>query len=501
MHREVPRSVSPPGTRAHALVIGASIGALCAAEVLARSFARVTLIERDVLNDLPEPRRGVPQGNQPHGVLARGRAELERLFPGLLASLVAQGAIELDASLQAARYMPKARGWAPRYPGLYTPAFACTRPLLELAMRRSLLARRANVRVVDGTRATGFLAEQRAGELWVTGIRTDAADPALHELPAELVVDASGRGTKAYKWLRELGLPEPEELSVDAQGNYATRFYRAPAEAERWFWRSVLIDNEPPHFRRACAILAVEGGRWMVTAAGINGDYAPTDEAAWLAFIKSTRSPVIYELLQRAQPLGDIAQSRTTVNRWRQLHRYRAPLHGLLLFGDAIGSFNPIYGQGVTSAALAAGVLERALAQQHGPFDRVFLACCYREQAEFLREGWEFSTTLDLRWPGTIGPRSRRTALLGRLADKLQEVAIHDPRLLRRLLPFSDFGARRSSLLAPEFVFGTLAALVRQHYDPPQLAPNIDLFQPLEEVLALNRRAQDGALTAPLWSR
>ncbi len=498
MSRGVPPSSS---ARAHALVIGASIGALCAAEVLARSFERVTLIERDVLNELPEPRRGVPQGTQPHGVLARGRVEIERLFPGLLHGLVAQGAVELDASLQAARYLPKQRGWAPRHPGLYTPAFACTRPLLELGMRRSLMARRPNVRIVDGTRVTGLAVEQRAGELWVTGVRTDAVDPALRELAADLVVDASGRGTKVYKWLSELGLPEPEELRVDAQGNYATRFYRAPAEAERWFWRSVLIDNEPPHFRRACAILAVEGGRWMVTAAGINQDYAPSDEAGWLAFIKSTRSPVIHELLQRAEPLGEIAQSRTTVNRWRQLHRDRAPVHGLLSFADAVCSYNPIYGQGVTAAALAAGSLETELARHHGAFNRAFLTRCYGSQAKFLHEGWAFSTTLDLRWPGTLGARSALSSLLGGLADMLQEVAIHDPRLLRKLLPFSDFGARRSSLLAPDFMFGVLAALLRQRYDPPRLEPQIDLSQPLEELLALNARAQSSGLAPPVWSR
>jgi 2-polyprenyl-6-methoxyphenol hydroxylase-like FAD-dependent oxidoreductase len=480
-------STSHPSASArdHAVIIGASIAALCAAEVLARSFKRVTMIERDVLPQSAEPRRGVPQGTQPHGVLARGRKELERLFPGIFATLLGKGAVSFDASLQAARYTPQ--GWVPRYPGLTTPAFASTRPLLELTMRQKLLAQRNNVRILEGTRVTGLLADQRDG-VWVRGVQTDAQDPSLRELRADLVVDASGRGSKAYKWMVELGLPEPTELRVDAHGNYATRFYRAPKEANDWGFRSILIDNEPPHFRRACAILAVEDNQWMVTAAGINGDYAPTDEAGWLAFIKSTRSPAVYEMLQRAEPLGDIAQSRTTVNRWRTMHAYDAPLHGLLMFGDAVCSYNPIYGQGITASALAALHLERALASHPGPCDRRFLSSVYRAQSGFQTEGWAFSTTLDLRWPGTDGERSLLSQLFGYTADRLQEVAMHDPRLLKKLLPFSDFGARRTSLIDPVFIGRALAGLVRQRIAPRRLPSEIDLFMPLDEVLAHGER-------------
>jgi 2-polyprenyl-6-methoxyphenol hydroxylase-like FAD-dependent oxidoreductase len=483
-------AAASPAGRAHAIVIGASIGALCAAEILARSFERVTLVERDVLPDSPKPRRGVPQGTQPHGVLARGRKELDALFPGLFATLIAQGAVAFDASLQAARFTPQ--GWVPRYPGLTTPAFACTRPLLELTMRKLLLKQRANVSIIEGTRVTELLAAKRDGGVWIEGVRTDSADPALRDLRAELVVDASGRGSKAYKWMVELGLPEPEELRVDAHGNYATRFYRAPKEAQEWGWRSILIDNDPPTFRRACAILAVENDQWMVTAAGINGDYAPTDEAGWLAFIRSTRSPAVYEMLQRAEPLGDVAQSRTTVNRWRTMHRYDAPLHGLLMFGDAVCSYNPIYGQGITASALAARALESALEGHRGAHDKRFLARCYAAQSGFQTEGWAFSTTLDLRWPDTDGERSWLSRVFGYTADRLQEVALHDPRLLKKLLPFSDFGARRTSLLDPVFIARTLAALVQQRIQKRTLPADIDLFMPLDQVLA----AQNGRARA-----
>src|SRR4051812_17114944 len=113
-------------SRTHAVVIGASIGGMCAAEALAPHFGQVTLIERDVLPTTPEPRRGVPQSNQPHGLQVRGRKELDALFPGLMDALKAEGAYEFDGSWQMARFTPY--GWAPRYSNVGATAFAGSRP-------------------------------------------------------------------------------------------------------------------------------------------------------------------------------------------------------------------------------------------------------------------------------------------------------------------------------------------------------------------------------------
>ena len=317
-----------------------------------------------------------------------------------------------------------------------------------------------------------------------SGVRTDSSDESARELHADFVIDATGRGTKSWKWLGELGLKKPDERRVDAKVNYATRHYRAPAEARDWWWKCVLIDNHPPHFTRAGAILNVENDRWLVTASGINADYAPTDEAGWLAFMKSLRSPMVYELLQRAEPISDIVQNRSTVNAWKQVHHWDAPLHGLLLYGDAVCTFNPAYGQGMTAAALGAQLLDVSLSAHRGPLDQRFLARFYAQQAKFLEEGWAYSTTLDLRWPDTEGTRPFYYAALCELSYLIERVAIHDPSMLRKLVPLVDFGVKRYAVFTPDFLARGAAGLMRRLFAKPALPGprDIDLFAPADHV-------------------
>ncbi len=435
---------------------------MCAAVALARHFERVTIVERDTLPTEAVARRGVPQSLQPHGFLLRGRAEIEALFPGLMKLLNERGAFEFNGIEQIGRYT--AYGWLPRYLGLSAAAFACTRPLLEVSIRELLLAQNPNVRIVENVRVQAPIFDSDANGVWVRGVRTSSLDPALAELRADMVVDASGRGSQAARWFSPMGLPEPEVLRVDAKCNYATRYYRAPPESRRWWWKALLFDNAPPHHGRACSILCVEGGRWIVTAIGSGGDYAPTDDAGWLAYVKSLRSPLAYDVLRNAEPLTGVIQSRSTDNVWRQMHRYRGKLHGLLLVADAVCGYNPSYGQGMTAATLTAQSLHRGLSAHRGAIDVAFLRKQYAAQAKFLAEGWEFATILDLRWPITEGPRPFGLRLRHKLIRLLEQVAFHHPKVLAAIIPFSDFGTSRLSLFNPAFLlrlaFGALNLLV-----------------------------------------
>jgi 2-polyprenyl-6-methoxyphenol hydroxylase-like FAD-dependent oxidoreductase len=454
----------PSPHRSHAVVIGASVGGMCVAAVLARHFARVTLVERDALPLEPVGRRGVPQSIQPHGFMARGRVEIERLFPGLGKILLERGAAEISGIERIARY--SAHGWFPRYPGVSASAFSCTRPLLEVSIRELLRAQNPNVRIVERVRVEAPIFDVDARGVWVRGVRTDSTDPELAELRADLVVDASGRGSVAARWLPQMGLKEPEVVRVDAKCNYATRLYRAPQEAQHWWWQALFIENDPPDVRRACGIVNIEGGRWIVTAVGSGGDYAPTDATGWLDYIKSMRSPLAYEILKRAEPLTDVVQSRSTSNSWRRMDRYREALHGLLLVADAVCSYNPTFGQGMTAATLAAGCLHRGLSENGGPIDFSFLRRQYAAQAKYLVEAWEFATTLDLRWAETEGRRPLGIRLQHRLIRLLDEVACYNPKVLATLIPFTDFGASRLALLNPAFLlrfaFGAIRLLIQR---------------------------------------
>lgn len=471
------------------MILGASIGGLCAAEALADHFDEVVLIERDLLPSTAEPRRGVPQGNQPHAIQMRGRAELEALFPGLMHALQAQGAFEFDPFRHVARLTPD--GWAPRHDDLGGTAIAVSRPLFEHTLRQLLLSRRGNVRIHEGVKATGLVHERVAGEVWVRGVLTSANDPRLWEIRADLTVDATGRGTKTPKWLLGMGLPAPRELRVDAKCNYATRHYRAPAEAKSWWWKTLLIDQCPPTRARGCAIFTVEKERWIVTAIGTNGDLAPTDEAGWLAYIESMRSPVVSRLLQRAEPLGEVVQSRTTVNWWKRMHEYDAPLNGLLLFGDAVCGFNPSYGQGITASALAARVLAEALRSHVGPIDRGFLQRHYQAQAAFLRDGWALSTAMDFRWPAAEGRRPLLYPLTRALARLLEQIVVHDPELMRAVVPLADFGASPWSIVTPAFLRRLMTGAAKHVMAAPHLEQEIDLG--ISDVATGGRDASESA--------
>lgn len=479
--------------RSHAVIIGASIGGMTAAQALAPHFERITIIERDTLSSAPEPRRGVPQGNQPHGILQRGRIELDALFPGLLKELRAQGAFELDGSYQVARLTSE--GWTPRYSDIGATLFACSRPLLEVTMRRLMLAQHKNVSILEGVRVQEPIHRKVDDEVVVTGVRTDAEDPKLREMGADLVVDATGRGTKTYKWLSQVGLPEPEEVRVDSKCNYATRHYRAPAEAKDWWWKAIIIDSSPPDQTRAVSVLTVEGGRWIVTAIGVNGDYAPTDEKGWLDFVRSARSPVVADLLSRAEPLGEVIQNRTTVNIWRKMQHYPGKLSGLLLMGDCVCGFNPSYGQGMTASALAAQALAAQLSKHQGAIDHRFLKGYYRGQAKWIEEGWAYSTTLDLRWPKTEGKRPPLFGLQLWGARMLESIAIHDAEMMRKIVPLLDFGANRLSILTPSFMFRAWLGFLRHIFARPKL-PAPSEFSHAQELLSRDNHGSAAQVAA-----
>jgi 2-polyprenyl-6-methoxyphenol hydroxylase-like FAD-dependent oxidoreductase len=182
--------------------------------------------------------------------------------------------------------------------------------------------------------------------------------------------------------------------------------------------------------------------------------------------------------VERAEPLTEVVQNRTTVNWWKRMHEYKAPLNGLMLFGDAVCGYNPSYGQGMTASALAAQALGKALNAHEGPIDRHFLLRYYKAQAEFLEEGWVLSTTMDFRWPKTEGKRPLFYPVTRWVARLMEQIVIHDPNMVRTVIPLADFGAKRWSIVTPGFVARLLRGLVRHLVNRPTLAADVDLFTP-----------------------
>jgi 2-polyprenyl-6-methoxyphenol hydroxylase-like FAD-dependent oxidoreductase len=449
------RADATDATPRHAVVIGGSMAGLLAARVLADRFDRVTVVERDRLPDGPEFRKGVPQSRHLHVLLGRGCAIVEDLFPGFESELLAAGAV--PANWPADVLWLTAQGWSRRFDqGLRL--LSASRELIEWGVRRRVAAL-ANVEVVEGHDVTGYAAD--AGRGRVTGVRMRARpstgeDGSEREMAADLVVDAGGRTSKTPRWLADLGFEPPAETRIDAVLGYASRHYAIPPEFAA-DWRVLYLQARPPGNARSGGLFPIEGGRWMATLAGAGRDYPPTDDAGFLEFARSLRSPVLYEAIRAAEPLTPIHGYQRTENQRRHYERMRRMPEGLLVTGDALCAFNPIYGQGMTAAAQAAQVLDRLLgARAVGGLEGLWRRF-HAEVAEATAGAWLIATGEDLRYPTTAGGvRDVRTRLTHRYLDRVIRAGTEDAAVNRAFLEVLQLVAPPESLFAPGVLFPAL---------------------------------------------
>jgi 2-polyprenyl-6-methoxyphenol hydroxylase-like FAD-dependent oxidoreductase len=403
----------------HAVVIGGSVGGLCAARVLAEHFDRVTVVDRDTFPEGAEYRKGVPQSRHPHALLDGGRRELERLFPGFERMLLGAGAHELNPGLDFAMLQPN--GWLSRRGSPFTLIF-CSRVLLESVVR-DRASRLPGIRFLEETEVTGLLSA-RQPHLRATGVEIRSRGGGeREEIHADLIIDASGRSTRVPEWLEQLGLAAVQTTVVDADAAYSTRWYRAPADwPSNWWWRCIWIEPllegaSRPEEQYFGVLFPVEGDRWIVTTASWGGRELPRDPEAFERLISKLRSPILHEALARAEPISDVYRRRALQNSYRHYERWGAELPGFIATADAVCAFNPVYGQGMTSAALCAGVLERTL-ERVDPSSPRFPREFFRAQSRFLDRPWAIAVSRDLEHPRTTGGASMRGALR-RIAGRL----------------------------------------------------------------------------------
>ena len=404
----------------HAVVVGASMGGLLAARALSEVYDRVTVVERDVVETGPVPRRGVPQGRHPHGLLSRGREILEDFFPGLTEELVGLGAQTTD--LQSGfRWYNSGRLLRQEPSGLV--GIGVSRLLLESRVRARVRAL-SNVSLLDGCDATGLAAT--ADHRRVTGLRVirRAGDSAEEIVPADLVVDASGRGSRAPQWLEALGYEPPAVDSIHVGMAYATRSYRRDPDGPAGASVSGTAANP-----RGGIMIPQEGDRWIVAVGGILGDAAPLDHDGWTAFAATLPVPAIHEVVRDAEPCRTPCGSATGEHA-AAVRTAGATPGGLAALGDSISSFNPVYGQGMTVAAMEAVALRAALADRGGQVARRFL----RAASRLVDAPWEISVGADLRFPEVEGRRTAKVRMVNGYLERLHVAAEHDAAVGRAFL-------------------------------------------------------------------
>jgi 2-polyprenyl-6-methoxyphenol hydroxylase-like FAD-dependent oxidoreductase len=406
-----------------ALVIGGSLSGLLAARVLSTYFDQVTLIERDVFPDGPEYRNGVPQSRHLHILLLKGKEIFERYFPGLSVDLIADGAIEADAGNEFLTVSTFGR-ICPAPIGL--KLLLCSRNLIEWHVRKRMQEIK-NVQILGHAEVIGLL-EHNKQQIYGVQLRARGKESLPEQLKAELVVDASGRTSQTAEWLAAFGYPFPDITVVNSHLGYATRWYRRP-DSYQSQWKGIITAVKPPHNPRGGALFPAEGEQWTVTLAGIAACYPPTDEAGFLNFARELSDPAIYEAIRDAEPLTPIFGYRRTENQWRHYERLERWPGGLIVVGDAACCFNPVYGQGMTSAAMGAALLDEQLRTVNGTFNPAFGQTFQQNLSKFLETPWLMATGEDFRWEKTEGERpGGATRFVQGYMDRVIKLATQNPR-------------------------------------------------------------------------
>ena len=436
-----------PTSRPFAVVIGASMSGLLAARALSRHFERVTVIERDVLKEGDDTRKGVPQSGHAHGLLASGYRVMNRYFPGMMDELEALGAPRGDV-VGDFLWFQYGRWKLRHHSGLR--GITVSRPCLEAAIRRRV-KNLSNVSFLEDTDGVHPTLDSATGRVtgYLVRLRASGAQATLR---ADLVIDATGRGSQAPQWLEQSGFGRPREMSVKVDVGYATRtFERRPGD----FFNSIggIISGTPPTSTRYGAVLAAEGERWVVTLVGMMGDYPPTDERGWVTFAASLPVSAVHELVTTARPLTEIVSYRFPANQRRLYERMKRFPSGYLVIGDAVCSFNPIYGQGMSVAAAEAQALSESLADGVDGLSRRF----YTRVRKIVDIPWTIATGEDLRFPQVKGPRPPGFALVSRYLERVHAVASEDPVVCRKFFDVLNLLAPPPSLMSPGVAWRVLA--------------------------------------------
>lgn len=451
--------MSEPGH--HAVVLGASMGGLLAARVLAEHYRTVTVVERDALPRCPAERRGVPQDRHAHVLLARGPQILAELFPGLLAELAADGvSVWTDGDLTKlclsfgghsfirSGTVPDTMSMTNCYP---------SRLLLESAVRRRVRAI-ANVTILDGCDVVGLTSTPDRSR--VTGARVaDRNAGAETALPADLVVDATGRGSRSPAFLATLGYRRPREDEVVVRLAYASQLMRIPPGVLR---EDAIVVFPQPGRPTTFVLIGYENDTWMFTLGGMLGVEPPGDRDEMLSFAAQFAPEHAVAALQSAEPLGPVAHYRVPSNRWRRYDQLRRLPEGLLVFGDAIASFNPIYGQGITLAAVEALILREVLHEVPPgvrPGDgRDLPHRFFHRAAEAVRVAWRTAVGADLALPEVSGKRTLSTRLTNTYLERVLRAAESDSVVVSQFLRVIGMLDPPASLLRPDLAWRVATA-------------------------------------------
>lgn len=436
--------------RKHAIVLGGSIAGLMTAKVLSQYYAQVTIIEKDTMHRYPESRKGQPHTKHLHGLLPCGLYILCDYFPCLFEEIVDSGGVVNDFGASMNWFT---HGGFKKKVFLDIQGVSLSRPLLEHLIRERVFALQ-NVAVLDNTSAKRLISS--GDKQKVTGVVIEnKANQQTKNLNADLVIDCTGRGSRTPQWLREMGYEDVPISQVKIDVTYTTRIYkRDPADARVRTWMA--CTPEAPKERRNGAVFAIEDNKWIISVGGWHGEHAAANEKDFLEFTKALPNPNIYDIASTCEPLSDIVQYKYPVSVRRNYERmHQFPL-GFLVLGDAVSSFNPVYGQGISSACLQVVELDKIIREN---VDEHKLAKTYfKRTLKIKNKLWQMSTGEDFRFPETTGTRPLGIKLMNKYVSLVHKATIKDEEVCRTFLKVMGLIDSPAKLLHPKIMWRILRA-------------------------------------------
>lgn len=434
-------TVSKRNEKSRVVIAGSGIAGLLAARVASDYFDEVIVIERDKEPTEAIPRKGVPQGHHIHVLLNKGEEILEELFPGIRARLTDSGSVKCTLGKDVKWYL--AGKWMPSFEGGMVTFFQ-SRPLLEHIIRSSVNAI-GNVRFLYTHRVETYNIDE-TNTVFRSVVVMDTVTGICEAMTADLFIESSGRGSQFHRVLENLGQSAVKESCVGVDFAYSSGVFEIDKSVE--LDRSaILVYPKAPEETRAAAMIPIEEGKWLATAAGYSGDHPPVEPKAFLNYIGSISQPHIYEKLKKGRLVGDLKQFKFKSGVRRHYEKSTSQIQGMLVVGDAICSANPFFGQGIAVAAQEAKVLEDLL-RENGPrslnWSSTVIRGYYRRISKILDISWGLAIGEDLKYPTTTGNKPFGYAASRFLKDRI--MSSNSPEVAKQFYRVMHFVEKPKSL-------------------------------------------------------
>ncbi len=436
-----------------AIVIGGSIAGLCTAQALTPYFETVIMVERDNNPNSYIPRKTVPQSHHAHLLLQGGEEALNSLFPSLTQDLIKCGSQQIDFSRDARWY--HAGAWKMRYKSGFE-VLVQSRPMLEQVIRRRV-NQLDNIEFYFGYQVEQFkLSDDNKA---VTGVVLQSMEDRFEKimLDADLVVDASGRGSKTPQWLEKSGFTAPQETELKIDLSYSTRMYKMP-ENHKFDFKVMVINPLAPNILRAGYILPVENNKVLVTYAAYSGDKTPQDNESFKDYAKGLAQPDLYEAIKDLEPMTDVKCYTLSKTCRRHYEKLDDMPNRLLVLGDAVAYFNPVFGQGMSVAAISAQTLAEMLKIEQKATLATLGKRFQKEVASVIEVPWMLGSTEDFRYPNTIGEKAPIVSFMHWYSQHIYELSATDTKV------FNSFAKVLHMRMGAEALFSpTIAWKVIKH--------------------------------------